>query len=173
MGERAGKKSSIGLSFSAKEKGKKWCKPLQEEDPWPSVDKESRRGLEVLWSATFIWPAGPGAQQERQGKAAGEAASGTLPWPCPSNEICLLEPAGGTKKSKFILLQTPLPPQSSMSPSPHSPFLCSGGLWATATLWYPEISQACCPLTSALHPLPASHFLSHPSAPFFALHHLP
>lgn len=64
--------------LDAKETGKKWHKTLQEEDQWLSVNKESWRGLEVLGSATFIWSAGPEAQQERQGKTAGELASRKL-----------------------------------------------------------------------------------------------
>lgn len=137
-------------------------KPLEKEHGWPTVNKENRRWPEALGSATFIWFTGPGNAR----KTAGEAASGERPLASASNEVtCLLEPAGGRQNKR----------NKSTSPQ----FLCilglrdltlffqgSDSLWATATVPHPEISQACCPFTSALHLLPASYLPSHPFSPF-------
>lgn len=49
----------------------------------------------ALGSATFIWSAGPGAQEETQGRQLGRLQVGSSPWPSASNEIArLLEPVG-------------------------------------------------------------------------------
>lgn len=68
MGERARKKSSIGLGLMQRKWGRNavsLCKRRTKGQVWT---KESRSGPEVLGSSTFIWSEGPGAQEERQGK---------------------------------------------------------------------------------------------------------
>lgn len=169
MGEGAGKKSWIRARLDAKEMGRKWCKPLQEENQWPSVDKESRRRPEMLGSATFIWSAGPGAQQETQGETAGEAALqvGSSPVLCLKWDYMSSVTGWRKKKSKFI------PPQLlCLLAAPCLPYCtfpsCSGGLWAISR----NIPG---PFSSALLLLPASY--PRPSAiplcPSFLIHHLP
>lgn len=126
---------------------------------------------EAPGSATFIRSTGPGAHQETRIRQLGRLRVGSSPWPGASNETSFLVSAGGTKnkRSKSIPASLLRVLGSPCLRDPNLLFQFSDGLWATAAVPHPEVSEASClaPPPSTFCPLPSSSAIPlHPSLPF-------